>query len=61
MARKHLSAHPQFDDLSHYFFARTSGLPRGYFDRPRTSRLGRVVIVALVMFVVGALAAWARP
>lgn len=60
MKRARISSHAMYDDLSHYFFARSSGLPPGYFDQPKASRLGRAVVIAMVVAVCAALLAWAR-
>lgn len=60
MRRSRISSHVMYDDPSHYFFARSSGLPPGYFDAPRVSRLGRAVIVAIVTLAALLLMAWAR-
>lgn len=34
MRSDYLSRHVDNDDLRHFTFARTSGLPIGYFDKP---------------------------
>lgn len=60
MRRSRISSHVMYDDPSHYFFARSSGLPPGYFDAPRVSRLGRAVIVVMALLLGLALLAWAH-
>ena len=48
------STHHTLDDLRWYQFTRNSGLPRGYFDRPKVSPDGWVYVVCMV----AALIAW---
>jgi hypothetical protein len=52
---KHLiGRHSNFDDHHYWSFPRNSGLPRGYFDRPKLVTWDRVlVVVGLVALVVG--------
>ena len=57
---EYLSRSVDNDDLRHYQFARTSGLPRGYFAHERMSTLGRAVIVAMILAALAALAIWVR-
>lgn len=48
----HLSSHPDNDDMRHYAFSRSSGLPVGYFKRaPRITRDGLVVVACVVAFI----------
>lgn len=48
-----ISSHPDNDDMRHFRFARTSGLPVDYFGRkPRITKDGAVfVCIALALIV----------
>lgn len=49
----HLSSHPDNDDMRHYAFSRSSGLPVGYFKRaPIVTRDGLVVVACIVAAIV---------
>jgi hypothetical protein len=43
----HHSTHSKFDDSRYWRFERSSGLPFGYFDRPRFRVTMDMVIVAV--------------
>ena len=47
-----ISSHPDNDDLRHFRFERTSGLPVDYFKRaPIVTRDGVVVVACVVAFI----------
>lgn len=60
MSAPRFSSHCDFDDPRWWTFARTSGLPRGYFDRERMSTPGRLVIAGALIALLAALAIWVR-
>ena len=54
--RRGISCHSEFDDLRHWQFSRSSGLPRDYFrERSRIHPLwvaSAVLLAFLVLFIV---------
>jgi hypothetical protein len=55
--KRDIGRHSNFDDHRYWTFARNSGLPRGYFDKPKLITTDRLLVlaglVALVWGLVG--------
>lgn len=49
--RDMIGSDASFDDPKYWRFARRSGLPRGYFDRPRINIDSMIVIVCAAIAV----------
>lgn len=43
--KQHIGRHSNFDDHRYWQFSRNSGLPRGYFDKPKVVTADRVLVV----------------
>lgn len=54
--RRGISCHAEFDDMRHYKFSRSSGLPFGYFRRERMIHpiwlASSILLAFLVLFIV---------
>jgi hypothetical protein len=56
MSRPHIGSHSDLEAAHYWHFARTSGLPRGTFDKPRQRSFWTPCLTIAAGFAVGLIA-----